>query len=146
MNAVIEAVTREPAHDPINRNPFLKLVGASLEEAKDGHSRYTLDLRSELVNIHQAAHGGVIMTILDAAMASAAVSKTGFTTIVMTIDMSISFMRPGVGRLTIRGGVIGGGATVSFCEAEITDESGAMVAKGLGSFRHRKIRREDAAE
>lgn len=143
MNAVIEPIRREPLHDPINRNPFLKLVGAKLEEAGDGLSRYTLDLRNELVNIHQAAHGGVIMTILDAAMASAAVSKTGFSTVVVTIDMSISFMRPGTGCLTIRGRVIGGGSTVSFCEAEITDEKGEMVAKGLGSFRHRKIKRDE---
>lgn len=143
MNAVIETIRREPAHDPINRNPFLKLVGARLEEAAAGRSRYTLDLRPELVNIHHAAHGGVIMTVLDAAMASAAVSKTDFTTIVMTIDMSISFMRPGTGRLTIHGRVVGGGASVSFCEAEITDESGETIAKALGSFKQRKIKRED---
>jgi uncharacterized protein (TIGR00369 family) len=145
MNAVIEAVRRDPPHDPVNRNPFLRLVGLRLEEAAGGHSRYTLDLRPELVNIHHAAHGGVIMTVLDAAMASAAVSRHDFTTVVMTIDMSISFMRPGTGRLTIHGSVVGGGATISFCEALITDESGETVAKALGSFKHRKIKREDAA-
>ena len=145
MNAAMEAVRREPPHDPVNRNPFLKMVGARLEEVAAGRSRYSLELRPELVNIHHAAHGGVIMTVLDAAMASAAVSRTDFTTVVMTIDMSISFMRPGIGRLAVHGKVIGGGATVSFCEAEIRDESGEMVAKALGSFRHRKITREEAA-
>ena len=143
MKTATDAVRRDPPHDPVNRNPFLKLVGATLEEAIDGRSRYSLDLRPELVNIHQAAHGGVVMTVLDAAMASAAVSKFDFTTVVMTIDMSISFMRPGTGRLTVSGRVTGGGATICFCEAEITDEKGEVVAKALGSFRNLKIRREE---
>lgn len=138
MNAAIEAARLEPAHDPVNRNPFLKLVGLELREAADGHARYTLDLRPELGNIHHAAHGGVIMTVLDAAMASAAVSKSGFTTIVMTIDMSISFMRPGTGRLTVTGQVTGGGASVCFCEGQIVDEDGTMVAKAIGSFKQRR--------
>ena len=30
-----------------------------------------------------------------------------------------------------------------FCEAEILDEEGEMVAKALGSFKHRKIRHAD---
>jgi uncharacterized protein (TIGR00369 family) len=145
MNTATAAASMEPLHDPINRNPFLKLVGARLEEAGDGRSRYSLELRPELVNIHQAAHGGVIMTVLDAAMASAAVSKTNFTTIVMTIDMSISFMRPGSGKLSVHGRVVGGGSTVCFCEAEIKDESGETVAKALGSFRHWKKNRAGAA-
>jgi uncharacterized protein (TIGR00369 family) len=138
MHAAIEATRIEPDHDPIGRNPFLQLVGLELQEAADGRACYILDLRPELVNIHHAAHGGVIMTVLDAAMASAAVSKTGFTTVVMTIDMSISFMRPASGRLTITGQAVGGGATVCFCEAQIVDESGAMVAKAIGSFKQRK--------
>jgi len=138
MRALI-ATANQPAHDPIKRNPFLQLVGVTLEQATAGSSTYSLDLRDELVNVHAAAHGGVIMSILDAAMASAAVSANDFTTVVVTIDMSISFMRPGVGRLTIHGKVIGGGKSISFCEAEVRDEDGAIVAKSLGSFKHRKI-------
>lgn len=145
MHAAIEPLRRDPPHDPVNRNPFLKMVGATLEEAAGGRARYTLDLRPELINVHHAAHGGVIMTVFDAVMASAAVSKHDFTTVVMTIDMSISFMRPGTGRLTIHGRVTGGGATISFCEAEIVNEDGEMVAKALGSFKHRKIKHADLA-
>ncbi len=143
MTAAVELLRRDPPHDPVNRNPFLKMIGLKLEEAAGGKARYTLDLRPELVNVHDAAHGGVIMTVLDAVLASAAVSVHDFTTIVMTIDMSISFMRPGTGRLTMHGRVTGGGATISFCEGEILNEEGEMVAKALGSFKHRKSRQAD---
>ena len=128
-----------PAYDPVSRNPFLQLLGMQLDSAEAGNAVFSLDLRPELINVHAAAHGGVIMSILDAAMATAAVSANGFTTVVVTINMSISFMRPAIGQLSIHGKVIGGGKSVSFCEGEVRDANGVCVAKSLGSFTHRKI-------
>ena len=77
------------------------------------------------------------MTLLDSAMANAALSRIDFAREVVTIDMHISFMRPASGRLEATGRATGGGRSVCFCEAEVVDSTGEMVAKAMGTFRYR---------
>ena len=103
--------------------------------AEDGASRLVLETRPDLTNNFDKAHGGVIMTMLDGAMSSAALSSTGFQRAVVTIDMSTQFFKPGQGRLTAHGRVSGGGRSVCFCEAHITDDAGDAVARALGTFK-----------
>jgi uncharacterized protein (TIGR00369 family) len=138
MNSIVDSADLEVLHDPINRNPFLKLIGLELVESAGGHWHFVLNEKPDLKNVYNVAHGGVIMTLFDAAMASAALSKVDFTMGIVTIDMSISFMRPGEGRLHARGHAIGGGSSVCFCEGEILDDAGNAVAKAIGSFKYRR--------
>jgi uncharacterized protein (TIGR00369 family) len=145
LGSLDTAAVQEVLHDPIRRNPFFGLIGLKLVQAASGHAHYTLDERQELWNGFEVAHGGVIMTILDAAMASAAMSKVDFAKVVVTIDMSVSFLRPGAGRLHAHGRAIGGGVSVCFCEGEILDEDGAVVAKAIGSFKYRQRKARGAA-
>ena len=81
--------------------------------------------------------GAVIMTLLDGAMAKAALELVNFEREVVTIDMHVAFMRPAAGRLVATGRSTGGGRSVCFCEAEVADASGATVAKAMGTFRYR---------
>jgi acyl-coenzyme A thioesterase PaaI-like protein len=53
--------------------PFLELLGVRRESAAGGKARLTLQLQPQLRNLYDGFHGGVIMTLLDVAMASAAV-------------------------------------------------------------------------
>lgn len=76
------------------------------------------------------------MSMLDGVMSSAALSKSGFTRAVVTIDMSTSFIKPARGRLVAHGQTIGGGRSVCFCEARIEDEAGDVVAKAMGTFKY----------
>jgi len=117
---------------------FLDLLGARRESASGGTAVVSVDLRSELLNLHGAGHGGVVMTLLDSAMANAALSKIDFAREVVTIDMHIAFMRPAVGRLVATGRATGGGKSVCFCEAQIVDDSGEVIAKAMGTFRYRE--------
>ena len=80
----------------------------------------------------------VVMTLLDDAMANAAAGRIGFTRDVVIIDMHIGFMRPASGRLTATGRATGGGRSVCFCEAEVTDAHGHVVAKAMGTYRYRE--------
>lgn len=119
--------------------PFLKHLGVRAEEAGGGHSRISLDLRPEMMNSFEVSHGGVIMTMLDVAMAVAARTAHDHVGGVMTIDMSVSFMRSAKGRIVAEGKLLRGGNSLHFCEGEAFDESGELVAKSLGTF---KLRRE----
>ncbi len=117
--------------------PFLAMLGARLVSENRGVAVVQLDLRPDLLNNHGGGHGGVVMSLLDSAMANAALSKIDYAREVVTVDMHIAFMAPGTGRLTATGRAIGGGRSVCFCEAEIHNEAGQVTAKAMGTFRYR---------
>jgi len=82
---------------------------------------------------------GAIAALLDCAMADAArgrVSSPGRE--VVTVDLHVSFLRPATGRLSASGRATGGGRSVCFCEAEVTDAEGQVIATGMGTFRYRE--------
>jgi uncharacterized protein (TIGR00369 family) len=118
--------------------PFLDFIGVIPEYAESGKSRIRVDLRPELHNSFQVAHGGLIMTLLDFAMAAAARSMHEQALGMITIDMTVSFMRPSTGILIVEGKLLKSGKTVNYCEAEALNEAGEVTAKSLGSFMLRR--------
>jgi len=117
--------------------PFLAWLGARLERVADGAAVVVVDLVPELLNNHGGGHGGVAMTLLDNAMAHAALSRIAYTREVVTVDIHVAFMHPATGRLTATGRATGGGRSVCFCEADIADAHGHVVARAMGTFRYR---------
>lgn len=117
--------------------PFLAMIGATLAHESAGTAIVELKLRADLLNNHGGGHGGVVMSLLDSAMANAALSRIDYTREVVTVDMHVAFMRPAVGDLTATGRATGGGRSVCFCEAEITDSAGHVTARAMGTFRYR---------
>jgi uncharacterized protein (TIGR00369 family) len=120
--------------------PFNAHLGLVRERAEDGEAVVSVVLSPELLNHHGGAHGGVVMTLLDSAMASAAVSRVGFERHVLTVDMHVSFMRLGEGRLVATAKATGGGRSLCFCEASVQDAHGHLVARAMGTFRYRDPR------
>lgn len=119
--------------------PFLHYLGMQRTHAQDGTATVELTLNADLLNNHGMGHGGVLMTLLDSAMANAALSRIDFAREVVTIDMHIGFMRPAaLGHLRAIGRSTGGGRSVCFCEADVLDEQGEVVAKAMGTFRYRE--------
>ena len=114
--------------------PFLAWLDVRGVEWSPGAARVELALRPELHNSLRAAHGGVVCTVLDVAMA-AAVRSTDPALRVVTVDMSVQFMRPGVGILVATGRTLTVTRSLAFCEGEIRDPEGQLVAKGSGVFR-----------
>jgi uncharacterized protein (TIGR00369 family) len=115
---------------------FNQLLNLRREFAENGVSRLVLETRPELTNNFHNLHGGVIMTMLDGAMSSAALSRSGFQKAVVTIEMSTAFLKPARGRLVAHGQASGGGRSICFCEARIEDESGDLVARAMGTFKY----------
>ncbi|MFL6621461.1 MAG: PaaI family thioesterase [Sulfurifustis sp.] len=123
--------------------PFLKLLGVRAVQREPGRAVVALDVRPELTNSWRVAHGAVVTALLDCSMSAAARTSAGHNGGVMTVDLSVHFMRAGAGRLTAEARVLRSGGAIVFCESEVRDEAGELVAKGIGSFKLR--RREDAA-
>jgi uncharacterized protein (TIGR00369 family) len=116
--------------------PFMRLLDARREFSEGGRARIVIDARPELGNVIGALHGGVVVTLLDVAMASAAVSLFDFDRTAVTLDLNTSFLEPGRGRLTADGEVVRHEGGIAWCRAAITDESGRAVARAQGSFRY----------
>jgi uncharacterized protein (TIGR00369 family) len=122
------------------RVPFMQLLGVQREFSRDGRARLVVDARHELKNPIGAMHGGVVATLLDVVMASAAVSKIDFVRTAVTLNLNTSYLQPGHGRLTADGEVIHSDDEVAWCQATVSDEGGGLVARATGTFRYLDLR------
>ena len=113
--------------------PFNSLCGIEALRAEDGRTHLRLVLQAKHANSHGTAHGGVICTLLDVAMSTAARLTQGRP--VVTLDMQTRFLHAGRGTLGAQGWVVKGGRSVVFCEAEIRDDAGILVASASGVFK-----------
>ena len=118
--------------------PFLDHLGVVPEMAEGGKSRISLVIKPEFENSFHIAHGGVVMTLLDFAMGAAARSTIDQPLGAMTIDMSVSFLRPSVGKIVVEGSVLKSGKTINYCEAVVLNEAGEVTAKSSGTFMLRR--------
>lgn len=118
------------------RVAFTRSLGVQRAYSRDGRARLTIEGRPDLENVIQAIHGGVVLTLLDVVMASAAVSLIDFTKTAVTLNLNTSFLRPGRGRLVADGEVLESLDGVILCQGEVRDASDEVVARGIGTFRY----------
>jgi len=135
------------ADDALAHIPFLRALGAKLARAEGGVAEIALTVAPDHENSWGVAHGGVVMTLLDVAMARAGRTlidrEGGEPMTAVTVEMKTSFFRPAVGELLARGRVLHRSTTMAYCEAELLDTKGQLVAKSLGTFKF--LRRKDGA-
>ncbi len=130
--------------------PFVELLGFELHSLGRGESELQLQVRAEHLNSWSVAHGGVLMTLLDVAMATAARSihkdQEGMGPGVVTIEMKTSFMQPAQGLLKALGKLLHRSATMAFCEASVFDAGGVLCAHATGTFKYlRKLPAQGSA-
>ncbi|HZX64636.1 MAG TPA: PaaI family thioesterase [Myxococcales bacterium] len=118
--------------------PFIDLLGARAEAREKGKAVVSLQMHEDLRNSWGFAHGGVVVTLLDVCMGSAAVTVDPDALGIVTIDLSVSFLRSANGRLRAEGRVLRGGRSVVHCAGDVHDADGELVAKALGTFRLKK--------
>jgi uncharacterized protein (TIGR00369 family) len=128
----------ERLHFPL-RIPFVEELGLELWGFGDGKAELRVDLAEAHLNSWEVAHGGVLMTMLDVAMAHAARSDRGqahdHIRGVATIEMKTSFMRPAEGQLRAHGTLLHRTATMAFTEGTVFNEAGQICAHATGTFK-----------
>ena len=122
------------------RIPFVDKLGFELVEWQPGVSELAVELQPDLCNSWSVAHGGVLMTLLDIAMAVAARSADPQALGAITVEMKTTFIGPCRGTLVAEGVCIHAGNSVSFCEGEARDAGGRVVARASGTFMVRRGR------
>jgi uncharacterized protein (TIGR00369 family) len=124
--------------------PFVNWVGLEMVFYEAGKSLLKLDPQPHHMNSLGMVHGGVVMTMLDVGMATAARSAAKIDAgneepRVITIEMKSSFMKPSTGLLEVHGKVLSHSRSMAFCEAEIVDPHGRVCAKGSGTFKYVRL-------
>ena len=118
--------------------PFLQHLKIQTDELGEGSARLSLPVEREFTNSLGTVHGGVIMSLLDVAVCTAARTLHPESIGVITIDMSVSFIGGGTGqRLNAEARVLRDGRSMSFVEGEAKNEDGSLVAKAIATVRVR---------
>jgi uncharacterized protein (TIGR00369 family) len=124
--------------------PFVQQLGFELLSVADGEAELRLTVAEQHLNSWRVAHGGVIMTLLDVAMAHAARSvnrregeaEPDLGPGVVTVEMKTSFMRPGEGELRAVGKLLHRSTTMGFCEGSVYGADGKLCAHATGTFKY----------
>lgn len=114
--------------------PFLKLLGVRCLSAEMGKGEILLALKPEHTNTWDVAHGGVLLTLMDVAMAVAARSGDPDDRSVVTIEMKNNFMQAAVGILRVKADTVRRTATMAFCEAKLYNDQGEICCMATGTF------------
>jgi uncharacterized protein (TIGR00369 family) len=114
--------------------PFLKLLGVRFLSAEMGKGEILLALKPEHTNTWNVAHGGVLLTLMDVAMAVAARSGDPGDRSVVTIEMKNNFMQAASGILRVKADTVRRTATMAFCEAKLYNDQGEICCMATGTF------------
>jgi uncharacterized protein (TIGR00369 family) len=118
--------------------PFVQHLRIHTDTLGKGEARLSLPIEPHLTNSLGTVHGGVIMSLLDVALCTAARTLHPDSVGVVTIDMSTSFIGGGSGaRLLADARVMKDTRSMSFVEAEARNEDGSIVAKAIATVRVR---------
>jgi uncharacterized protein (TIGR00369 family) len=115
--------------------PFVEHLGIRIIEKGDGVVRLRLDPRAEFENSWGSVHGGVLMTMLDVALASAGRSLDARCNGALTVEMKVNFIAAASGPVLAEGRAQRAGRSLIFSEGELTSEDGTLLAKATGTFK-----------
>ena len=106
-----------------------------MTDVGDGWAKARLALRPESLNVWHIPHGGVLFTLADMVTGTAAFSlrREPCLTVQSNMDFLSAAERDGV--IYAEGKVLRSGRKLCFCEAELTDSHGTLLAKASAVLR-----------
>jgi uncharacterized protein (TIGR00369 family) len=122
----------------LGASPFVGHLGLRLESIEPDHARLAMPFRPPLVTIGDTVHGGAISSLVDTAAMAAAWSNAEVTDSPRgtTVGISVDFVAAARGQeVTADARIIRRGKSLCFCEVDVTDEDGELVAKGLVTYK-----------
>ena len=118
---------------------FQKLIGYEIAEWGPGYATIELILDGRHLNRYGNPHGGVLMTLLDAACERSGTidPETGENKKAATVNIATSFIAIAQGnKIRVEGRKVGGGRRLFFAEAHAYDKEGHLVASATGTCRY----------
>jgi uncharacterized protein (TIGR00369 family) len=118
----------------LERQYFMHLIGADLTRIEPGRIEVELTLGQQHQQQRGFVHGGLTATMADLAAGFAAVTLVPDGVGVVTADLKVSYLNPGIGsRLKAIGWVLKAGRRLHFCEAEVWCDD-VLIAKATATM------------
>lgn len=118
----------------LERQHFMHLIGADLTRIEPGRVEATLVLGQQHLQQRGFAHGGLVATMADLAAGFAALTLVPEGVGVVTSDLKVSYLNPGIGtRMKAIGWVLKAGRRLHFCEAEVWCDE-VLIAKASATM------------
>ncbi|MBM3393339.1 MAG: PaaI family thioesterase [Betaproteobacteria bacterium] len=115
--------------------PYVQFMGMRMLSQADGKARVAFDPKPEHFNSWKSVHGGVLMSLLDVTMGTAARALDASCIGASTVEMKTNFINPAQGPVFTDATALRAGRSLIYCEAEVTDLSGTLLAKANGTFK-----------
>jgi uncharacterized protein (TIGR00369 family) len=118
----------------LERQNFMHLIGADITRIEPGRVEATLALGEQHQQQRGFAHGGLVATMADLAAGFAAITLVPDGVGVVTAELKVSYLNPGVGtQLKAIGWVLKAGRRLHFCEAEVWCDD-VLIAKATATM------------
>jgi uncharacterized protein (TIGR00369 family) len=118
----------------LERQNFMHLIGADITRIEPGRIEATLALGEQHQQQRGFAHGGLVATMADLAAGFAAITLVPDGVGVVTAELKVSYLNPGVGtQLKAIGWVLKAGRRLHFCEAEVWCDE-VLIAKATATM------------
>ncbi|RLF15576.1 MAG: hypothetical protein DRJ97_03515 [Thermoprotei archaeon] len=78
-------------YEKFSSDPYCRLLGIKLLELKRGYSKVSLKVTGDMLNFHGVVHGGLILSLADAAFAAASNSHNR---VAVALNININYRRP----------------------------------------------------
>ncbi|MGI4733543.1 MAG: PaaI family thioesterase [Janthinobacterium lividum] len=118
----------------LERQNFMHLIGADITRIEPGRIEATLALGEQHQQQRGFAHGGLVATMADLAAGFAAITLVPDGVGVVTAELKVSYLNPGVGtQLKAIGWVLKAGRRLHFCEAEVWCDD-VLIAKATATM------------
>jgi uncharacterized protein (TIGR00369 family) len=110
--------------------PVARLIGFAPTRIGGGEAVFELTAEERHTNPMGTLHGGILCDLTDAAMGMAFASTLAAGESFTTLELKINFLKPvWKAKLIARARVVKRGKVVGLVEADVTDDSGALVAR-----------------
>ncbi|MFD1416872.1 PaaI family thioesterase [Oceanobacillus jeddahense] len=125
----------EQSKNTMTYNPYWEHIGLREVELKDGHAILELPIIHEVTQSRQNVHGGVIASMVDAAVGAALRSLLEVGNAGVTVEMKLNYLRPANGKkLIAKGEIIKKGGSLAVGNAVIENDAGDEVAAGMVTY------------
>src|SRR2546430_520904 len=118
----------------LKHSPFVLHLGIRLVEIEPDRARLAMPYRDELATVGEVVHGGALSALVDTAAMTASWSAHDVSGPLRgtTVALSVDFVAAARGReVTANARVIRRGNSLCFCDVDVTDADGELVAKRI---------------
>jgi uncharacterized protein (TIGR00369 family) len=122
----------------LDHSPFGQELGLELAALEADRAELVLRFRDRLTTYGDVVHGGAIGTLIDVAATAAAWSDAEISDSPRgaTVSLTVDFLRAARGRdLRAVAEVARRGGQICFCEVDVSEEGGELVAKALVTYK-----------